>query len=467
MLIAGFLGYFPPVTQVGHLDGGLPKLFFERIGEIGMNRTVALLGLLSLLITSTVNAAVSDEEFQDVKALLQQALARITQLEASNAQTNATVVELAKSNVTTAAAIVTLADDNEQTIATDKQPVSWAKRISWSGDFRYRYQNDDIDISADDRNRQRIRVRSAMVAKLTESIDTVFGIATAGDSPVTSNLTLGNSGSSKQIKLDLAYFDWEAINNLNVRGGKFDITFALPGESLMQWDSDWRPEGMDVAYKGETFFAQFLGTWLESDRNLSKEYAWIVQAGAKFNLGPARLKVGFSYTDIDAAERECFFKPAVDGSCFGNNIDPAANTYLFDFEVYDVFAEVGFNIGKVPITAWVDYIKNNDAPIYDQGYQLGFQLGKAQNRGSWQIKYYYQDLEANATLGLLANSDFGGGGTNGKGSFVQAAYATTDKTNIKLTYYAVEKNQNMNPRLNGGAKFDWDTLSVDLNFNYK
>ena len=115
----------------------------------------------------------------------------------------------------------------------------------------------------------------------------------------------------------------------------------------------------------------------------------------------------------------------------------------------------------------MDYIKNNDAPIYDQGYQLGLQLGKAQNRGSWQIKYYYQDLEANATLGLLANSDFGGGGTNGKGSFVQAAYATTDKTNIKLTYYAVEKNQNMNPRLNGGAKFDWDTLSVDLNFNYK
>ena len=438
-----------------------------------MNRPVYLLGLLLLLITSTVNAAVSDEKFQDVKDLLQQALARIKQLEASNAQTNAIVAELAKSNVTTAAAVVTLADSNEQMTAAvaqieaDKQSVSWAERISWSGDFRYRYQNDDIDIFADDRNRQRIRARLAMTAKLTKSIDTVFGIATGGDSPVTSNLTLGNSGSGKRINLDLAYFDWEAINNLNVRGGKFDSTLELPGESLMQWDSDWRPEGMDVAYKGEAFFAQFLGTWLESDSNLSEEYAWIVQAGAKFTLGPAKLKAGLSYTDIDAAERECFFKPAADGSCFGNNVNPATDTYLFDFEVYNVFAEVSFNINEVPFAAWVDYIKNDAAQIDNKGYQLGFQLGKAQNRGSWQIKYYYQDLEANATLGLLANSDFGGGGTNGKGSFVQAAYATTDKTNIKLTYYTVEENQNVNPLLNGGAKFDWDTLFVDLNFNYK
>lgn len=441
-----------------------------------MNRTVGVLGLL-LLVSSTVNAAVSDEEFQKVKELLQQALNRIQQLEAGSVQTNATVVELAKSNATTAAAAVTLADSKKRSTASapqieaDKQSMSWAERISWSGDFRYRYQNDDIDIFAEDRNRQRIRARSAMTARLTKSIDTVFGIATGGDSPTSSNLTLGNSGSSKRINLDLAYFDWEVINNLNIRGGKFDNTLERPGGSLMQWDSDWRPEGMDVAYKGETFFAQFLGTWLESDSNLSEEYGWIVQTGAKLKLGPVRLKAGLSYTDIDAAERDCFFKPAEDGSCFGNDIDTATaapiGTYLFDFEIYDVFAEVSFNVSEVPIVVWADYIKNDAAQIDNKGYQLGFQLGKAQNRGSWQIKYYYEDLEANATLGLLANSDFGGGGTNGKGSFVQATYATTDKTNIKFTYYAVEKNQNINPLLHSGTKFDWNTLFVDLNFKYK
>ena len=438
-----------------------------------MKRTAGLLGFLLLLATSTVNAAVSDEEFQEVKDLLQQALARIEQLEVGNARTNATVAELAESNLTTAVAVATLAESNEQTtmavtqIETEKQSASWPERISWSGDFRYRYQMDAIDFLADDRNRQRIRARPAMTARLTQSIETVFGIATGGNDPVSSNQTLGDGASSKRINLDLAYFDWEAINHLNVRGGKFKNTFELPGNSRMQWDIDWRPEGFDLAYKGETFFGQFLGTWLESDSSLSQEYAWITQAGAKFKLGPAKLKAGLGYTDIGAAGHECFFEAAVNGSCFGNDIDPATDTYLFDFEVYDVFAELGFDIGEFPVAAWVDYIKNDAAPIDDQGYQLGFQLGKTQNRGSWQVKYYYQDIEANATLGLLANSDFGGGGTNGKGSFVQAGYATTDRTDIKLTYYTVEKNQNMNPDQNGGAKFDWDTLFVDFNFKYK
>ena len=438
-----------------------------------MKRTAGLLGFLLLLATSTVNAAVSDEEFQEVKDLLQQALARIEQLEVGNARTNATVAELAESNLTTAVAVATLAESNKQTtmavtqIETEKQSASWPERISWSGDFRYRYQNDDQDIDAEDRSRQRIRARPALNAKVTESIDVGFGITTGGDDPVSANQTLGNGASSKRINLDLAYFDWEAIDNLDIRGGKFKNTFESPGNSRMQWDVDWRPEGMDVAYKGETFFAQFLGTWLESDSELSDEYAWLAQAGARFELGPARLKTGLGYTNIGAAGHECFFEPAANGSCIGNDIDPATDTYLFDFEVYNVFVELGFDVGEFPVMAWVDYIKNDAAPIDDQGYQLGFQLGKTQTRGSWQVKYYYQDIEANATLGLLANSDFGGGGTNGKGSFVQAGYATTDRTDIKLTYYTVEKNQNMNPDQNGGAKFDWDTLFVDFNFKYK
>ncbi|MEE9510544.1 MAG: putative porin, partial [Gammaproteobacteria bacterium] len=249
-----------------------------------MKRTAGLLGFLLLLATSTVNAAVSDEEFQEVKDLLQQALARIEQLEVGNARTNATVAELAESNLTTAVAVATLAESNEQTtmavtqIETEKQSASWPERISWSGDFRYRYQNEDRDIDAEDRNQQRVRARPAMTAMVTESIDVGFGIATGGDDPVSANQTLGNGASSKRINLDLAYFDWEAIDNLNIRGGKFKNTFESPGNSRLQWDIDWRPEGMDVAYKGETFFGQFLGTWLESDSELSQEYAWIAQA---------------------------------------------------------------------------------------------------------------------------------------------------------------------------------------------
>ena len=167
-----------------------------------MKRTAGLLGFLLLLATSTVNAAVSDEEFQEVKDLLQQALARIEQLEVGNARTNATVAELAESNLTTAVAVATLAESNEQTtmavtnIETEKQSASWPERISWSGDFRYRYQNEDRDIDAEDRNQQRVRARPAMTAMVTESIDVGFGIATGGDDPVSANQTLGNGSET-------------------------------------------------------------------------------------------------------------------------------------------------------------------------------------------------------------------------------------------------------------------------------
>jgi hypothetical protein len=31
------------------------------------------------------------------------------------------------------------------------------------------------------------------------------------------------------------------------------------------WDSDWRPEGFGVVWEKDLFFAQGIGTWIESD----------------------------------------------------------------------------------------------------------------------------------------------------------------------------------------------------------
>ncbi|MBK6509170.1 MAG: putative porin [Haliea sp.] len=88
-------------------------------------------------------------------------------------------------------------------------------------------------------------------------------------------------------------------------------------------------------------------------------------------------------------------------------------------------------------------------------------------KGDWQVGYYYEELESNATLGLLTNSDFGGGGTNGKGNVVSAGYAFTSQTNFQLTYLMVDRNSDHIATINNGQEISVDTLQLDLNFKYK
>ena len=420
----------------------------------------AVLTLVMLFSISGVGqAAVSDEEFAALKSQLEAVTARLAELEAASQQTSQQVVQLEQVTEENAGAVAA--------VQTTSEKRSWAERIKFKGDFRYRYQNDEVDLDAiDSRNRQRIRARPALVATLPQDVEVGFGLATGGDDPVSSNQTLGRSGSSKGINLDLAYFDWSGLEGTNIRGGKFKNTLTTVGKSQLQWDGDWRPEGLDITWANDLFFAQAVGNWLESDSRADDEFAYILQAGAKASLGPAAITAGVGYSDVDAAGRPCFFDSDNDGFCLGNEVD-GAGQYLYDFQVYNIFADATFTVADLPLSVFGDFIKNDDADEFDTGYLLGAQLGKADKQGSWQIKYYYEDIESNATLGLLTNSDFGGGGTNGKGSVFSGAYALTDRTNLALSYYLVERNSDNIAEVNGGEEFDVDTLQIDINFKYK
>ena len=52
----------------------------------------------------------------------------------------------------------------------------------------------------------------------------------------------------------------------------------------------------------------------------------------------------------------------------------------------------------MPLSLYGDYVENDDADDLDTGYLAGIKLGKAKKKGSWQLQYQYEDLEADATL---------------------------------------------------------------------
>jgi len=134
--------------------------------------------------------------------------------------------------------------------------------------------------------------------------------------------------------------------------------------------------------------------------------------------------------------------------------------YLYDFEIAQVFAEFKSQVGELPLTLFVDYVQNQDADDYDTGYTAGAKLGKASDPGTWQVGYEYRDLEADAALGILVNSDFGGGGTDAEGHILSGGYAPAKRWNLKATYFINERDEN------AGDKKDFDRAQLDVNFKY-
>jgi hypothetical protein len=124
------------------------------------------------------------------------------------------------------------------------------------------------------------------------------------------------------------------------------------------------------------------------------------------------------------------------------------------------FAELAFRLLDQPIKLFVDYVKNNDADDLDTGWASGLTLGEAKARGTWYLGYSYMDLEADAVLGVFTDSDFGDGGTDKKGHVLHGAYALTDRTNLKATYFINERGEST------GTETDYDRLQLDVNFKY-
>jgi hypothetical protein len=131
---------------------------------------------------------------------------------------------------------------------TDALP-SWVQRFTFEGDLRLRYQYEDTT-GEEARNRGRLRYRLGVAAKVTEQIKAVFGLASGGDDPRSTNQTFQDTFSSKGVRLDLAYAEYQPFKDIKLLGGKFKNPIWRPSDLL--WDSDINPEGGAIQLKFKT-----------------------------------------------------------------------------------------------------------------------------------------------------------------------------------------------------------------------
>ena len=414
-----------------------------------------------LLSTPVVTQAAPDEDLSAMRAQLLALSERLDRLEAENRSLSATNAELAKANQATAVSVDAINEKTDAVAAEIKQQAEesdWTDKLRWKGDFRYRFESFDIE-GKPDRNRNRVRARAALIADITPAMEVGLGLASGGDDPVSSNQTLGGGGSTKELRMDLAYFDWSGMANTNIVGGKFKNYIHRSGKNALLWDGDWRPEGTGIKWDNGSFFVNALGTWIESDSKKDQSFAYLTQAGFRLPIGDSlKLTAGVGYHVFDTAGSGSFFGD--DNDFFGNSYNPISKTYLNDYEDIELFADLNFELFGLPAQIFADFAQNQAVDKYDTAYALGAKVGKAKNRGQWEFGYVYQELEADSVLGLLTDSDFGGGGTDSKGHIFKGSYAIAKNFNAKFTYFINDVG------LKSGDPIDFKRLQLDLSFKY-
>lgn len=418
-----------------------------------MKKQLMGLCVAGALAAVPAGAAVSERDFAQLRAEMGALVDRVEALERENAHLRELVAEEEED------AAAALAPARERSL-------DWSERIKLSGDFRYRYEEIDVeDLATRDRNR--IRARARITARLPGNVEVATEISTGGDNPLSANQTLGDGASRKDLGLNLAYARWRPVDGAYLTAGKMKNPFYRPGDTGMLWDDDYNPEGIGAGWAGDRWFAHGLVSWLESDSVAdNKQATWGLQGGIKLDLGDARLTTGLGYFDIPVAGEAPFFGgPDV---FFGNAfdcVDPEVRDqcrYRYDYEELEWFAALDFSAFSLPAVLYADAVQNLAADDFDRGWLVGLRLGEAGARGTWELGYQYEDLAADAALGLVTDSNFAAGGTDGRGHKFYGMYALERGVKLGLTWFVNnEFGADRQPRT-----LTYDRVILDARFKY-
>lgn len=347
--------------------------------------------------------------------------------------------------------------------------ASWADKLTLKGDLRYRYEMIDKE-GSEERTRNRIRARFEATAKPADDLKVGLRLSTSeGGDSVSSNQTLGDGSSRKDVFFDLAYMTWSpaSLTGLSLTGGKMENPFVTVADLV--FDGDLNPEGAALNYTlgGDGLDLMLNGGYFwVAERSADKDDGTMMggQLAAKMKKDSLHMVGGVGYYAFQNLEGyDIIGEKSFGNSTTGGEEDPitgevSPKLYANEFEILDVVAEIGMKLG-IPVAIYGDYAVNQDADEDDTGYMVGLKLGKTKEPGSVDFNYNYRELEANAVLGAWTDSDFIGGGTDGKGHKLALGVQLTKALKGNVTYFMNEIG------LDGDSK-DYDRLQVDVSAKF-
>ncbi len=341
----------------------------------------------------------------------------------------------------------------------------WVQKMNWKGDLRLRYQNTEVT-NKQDRTRGRVRLRYGFDTRVNDQTKLGVRLATGTQEQTSTNQTFTGGFQEKDIWLDRAYLQYSTsfpLGDLDLIGGKMKNPFY---KTDLVWDSDVTPEG--VAFKASTpiagteskFFTNLGLFFLHESKTSSDEPTIIgIQSGISGKINNRKYKTAVAYYDFHNIKGTSI-SDTFPGKQKDTNTGGALDAYAYDFNILDINAEytpidISLLGQLLPLKLYCNFITNvADNVEEDSGWVAGFKLGKAKKPGSWQFGYNYREIQADAMVAELVDSDFHDGGTNSKGHKLQLKYALLENTTFGMTYFSTEKYK--------GSKKDVDTLQIDL-----
>jgi hypothetical protein len=356
------------------------------------------------------------------------------------------------------------------------QEDSIRKKLSFTGDFRFRIEQDWHSQKSngsyrDDRSRLRYRARFGASYDFKNWVS--FGMRIRTGDPKKqqdAHLTLGDGFSTLPIAFEKVYasfnYDW-----LSAWVGK--NTFPFEKQNELFWCDNVYPEGIALngKFNIENNFIQSL--------KINTGHFIFATVGTHFDEDS--YFEGIQIVSSHWGKRAIFF-PAF--YYFKNmpNIPDGNETFTLDYKIIALGAKVNL-VQKPKITAGFDYYQNvksyksNDSipqkfKNQKTGYVANASVGKLSEKGDWKIQITYSYMERFAAVDYLAQNDwarwdYSSQGspdsrlTNFKGLEIAAGYALSKNMNLKLRFFMVEQ---LVPH--GIAKENGNRIRLDFNIGF-
>jgi hypothetical protein len=361
-----------------------------------------------------------------------------------------------KSQVTSEKQIVLENKVHETTIAAKPTTDSWTDRVSYKADFRDRYEYIDQKGKVV-RQRNRVRLRAQLGMQVNDKLGFTLGLATGADDPVSTNQSLDGGFSTKDMRLDLAFFDYQFNDVFSLTGGKMKNPFHRSGKNPIFWDSDLNPEGFALKFNNDFMHGAIVGFDVEERKAADDTLMFGAQVMHDMDLSGNTLIAGAGYYDYSNLKGNT---PLFDGKPRGNSVD-AAGKLINDYNMAELFLEYKSKLANQPLSVYGNYYQNTAADNLDTAYTVGFKVGKVKNAGSWDVGLAYLDVEADAVVGLFNDSDFAGGNTDSTGLLFKAGYGLQKNMALGLTYINSEIGQSK------AQQTPYDRLQLDFKIKFK
>jgi hypothetical protein len=399
---------------------------------------------------------------------------------------------------------------------------SWADRVSFYGDVRFRYQADMLDKNnatpalfqllgqnvnntQEDRSRLRVRARLGLVARISDTVEGGIQLATGSvgstGSPISTNNTLGDYFNRQSAGIDLAYVKYMPAQWLDLIGGRMrnpflstDLIFA-PDLNFDGVFASVKPRIAEDLYGFLSTGAFPLNEFEPNPASPRRKNKWMfgTQIGLDYKTPEdSSYKVGlafYQYKNIEGVPNNDAANPNLwdwtapqfrqkGNSMFQINLagQPTAVGLASRFSLVNLTAMAEWaNFDPIRVGVQGDYVRNSG---FDRGeierrtlravslqprtlaWQTRLNVGhkRFERFGDWSAFGAYRYVERDALLDAFTDGDFFLGGTNAKGYVAGLNFAVARDSWFGTKYATGNQIDGLRLRI--------DVFQVDFNMRF-